>query len=143
MDNANNLTNPLSKSVLVVDDSPMIRKQVSAALVGSGLEVSTAVDGVDGAEKIKAGGVDCVVSDVKMPNRSGIEMLREIKSEPRFANLPVIMLTTQTERSLIVEAKAAGACAWLVKPFNPEILLAAVKKVVGVTKQVDITTKTG
>lgn len=120
-----------AKSVLVVDDSPMVRKQVAEALAAVGLDVSVAVDGEDGGEKIKAGGIDCVICDVNMPKRDGIQLLQEIKGDERFADLPVIMLTTQTARALIVKAKEAGACAWLVKPCNPEILVASVRKVIG------------
>ncbi|MCC9604006.1 response regulator [Stieleria sp. JC731] len=118
----------MSTNVLVVDDSATVRQQVCAALSQAGLSVSEAVDGVDGVAKIKAGSVDCVVCDVNMPNKNGIEMVAEVKKDIKFASLPIIMLTTEGAKDLIAKAKAAGACGWIVKPFKADMLVAAVKK---------------
>ena len=122
----------MSNSILVVDDSATVRQQVSAALSQAGLTVTEAVDGVDGANKIKAGNISCVVCDVNMPNKNGIEMVEEVKSDARFEKLPIIMLTTEGAKDLIARAKAAGACGWIVKPFKADMLVAAVKKLSGV-----------
>ena len=121
----------MSARVLVVDDSATIRQQVSAALSVAGLEIVEAVDGVDGLSKIKDGGINCVVCDVNMPNKNGIEMVEEVKKDAAFASLPIIMLTTEGAKDLIVRAKAAGASGWIVKPFKPEMLVAAVNKLAG------------
>ena len=117
----------MSTNVLVVDDSATVRQQVCAALSQAGLRVSEAVDGVDGVTKIKSGGIDCVVCDVNMPNKNGIEMVAEVKRDASYSNLPIIMLTTEGSKDLIAKAKAAGACGWIVKPFKPDMLVAAVK----------------
>ncbi|MCL4107039.1 UNVERIFIED_CONTAM: hypothetical protein GTU68_050270 [Idotea baltica] len=114
--------------ILVVDDSATVRQQVTAALTQAGLEVDEAVDGLAGANRIKSGGISCVVCDVNMPKMDGIEMVTEVKSDSRFANLPIIMLTTEGAKELIQKAKAAGACGWIVKPFKADMLVAAVKK---------------
>lgn len=121
----------MSATVLVVDDSATVRQQVGAALSVVGLNVVEAVDGVDGAKKIRAGGISCVVCDVNMPNKNGIEMVEEVKKDAAFANLPIIMLTTEGAKDLIVRAKAAGASGWIVKPFKPDMLVAAVNKLAG------------
>ncbi|MCD0461076.1 response regulator [Roseiconus lacunae] len=118
----------MSTNVLVVDDSATVRQQVCAALSQAGLDVSEAVDGVDGVAKIKSGDVDCVVCDVNMPNKNGIEMVAEVKKDVKYAGLPIIMLTTEGAKDLIAKAKAAGACGWIVKPFKADMLVAAVKK---------------
>ena len=115
-------------NVLVVDDSETIRNQVTEALTGAGMTVGQAIDGNDGVSKIRAGGIDCVVCDVNMPNKDGIELVKEIKAESRFAKLPIIMLTTEGAKDLIARAKKAGASGWMVKPFKPELVVAAVKK---------------
>ena len=115
-------------TVLIVDDSATVRQQVSAALSQAGLDVTQAVDGCDGASKIKSGGIDCVICDVNMPNKNGIEMVQDVKSDPEFEKLPIIMLTTEGAKELIAKAKAAGACGWIVKPFKADMLVAAVKK---------------
>lgn len=120
----------MSANVLVVDDSATVRQQVRTALTQAGLNVIEAVDGADGSTKIQAGGVGCVVCDVNMPNKNGIEMVEEVKRDPRFAKLPIIMLTTEGAKDLITRAKAAGASGWIVKPFKADLLVAAVKKLV-------------
>ena len=118
----------MSANVLVVDDSATVRQQVRTALTQAGLSVIEAVDGADGSNKIRAGGVGCVVCDVNMPNKNGIEMVEEVKRDPKFASLPIVMLTTEGAKDLIARAKAAGASGWIVKPFKAELLVAAVKK---------------
>lgn len=121
----------MSAHVLVVDDSATVRQQVSVALTQAGLSVSEAVDGADGVNKIKAGGVSCVVCDVNMPNKNGIELIEEVKSDAKYAKLPIIMLTTEGSKELITRAKKAGASGWVVKPFKADMLVAAVKKLSG------------
>lgn len=122
----------MSATVLVVDDSASVRQQVGAALKQAGLKVIEALDGLDGKNKISAGGIDCVVCDVNMPNMNGVEMVEAVKSQPQFKSLPIVMLTTEGSKELIAKAKAAGASGWIVKPFNATMLVAAVKKLAGV-----------
>lgn len=114
--------------VLVVDDSATVRQQVTAALTQAGIDVDEAVDGLMGVKRIRSGGISCVVCDVNMPNMNGIQMVQEVKSDTQFASLPIIMLTTEGAKELIQQAKAAGACGWIVKPFKADMLVAAVKK---------------
>ena len=118
----------MSAQILVVDDSATVRQQVSSALKLAGFQVVEACDGNDGKSKIHAGGIDCVVSDVNMPNKNGIEMVEEIKSEAAHKKLPIIMLTTEGAPNMVQRAKSAGATGWIVKPFKAELLVAAVRK---------------
>ena len=115
-------------NLLIVDDSATIRQQVSSALSPHGFHVEEASDGNLGLARIKNGGIDCVICDINMPNMNGIEMVAEVKQLPEFAELPIIMLTTEGARELIQKAKAAGASGWIVKPFKIDLLLAAVRK---------------
>lgn len=119
----------MSATILVVDDSPSIRQQVSTALMQAGLKVVQATDGVDGQAKIEGGGIDCVICDVNMPRKNGIEMLEAVKKIPEHKSLPVVMLTTEGSKDLINRAKAAGACGWIVKPFKADMLIKAVQKI--------------
>jgi two-component system chemotaxis response regulator CheY len=121
-------------TVLVVDDSATVRQQVSAALTQSGFQVREACDGVEGKSRIEAGGVDCVICDVNMPNKNGIEMVEEVKSNAAHKQLPIVMLTTEGAKELIERAKKAGACGWIVKPFKADLLVAAVQKLVATPK---------
>jgi two-component system, chemotaxis family, chemotaxis protein CheY len=118
----------MSATVLVVDDSATVRQQVGVALTQAGFVVVEARDGEEGKAKIDKGGIDCVICDVNMPNLNGIDMVADVKEDVRHQQLPIIMLTTEGARELIDNAKKAGACGWIVKPFKPELLVAAVQK---------------
>lgn len=118
----------MAKTVLIVDDSLSIRQLVKATLQTKGYSVIDACDGVDAIKKATGQRINLVISDVNMPNMDGLTLLRELKAKPEFKFTPVIMLTTESQDSKKKEGQAAGAKAWIVKPFQPEIMLAAVEK---------------
>ncbi len=119
----------MPKKVLVVDDSPTVRQQVSLALKQAGFEVVEATDGADGVAKVGSDpSIGMVILDVNLPRMNGLEMLETIKAGGQNAGLAVIMLTSEGQQSLIDRAKKAGAKGWIVKPFKAELLVAAVKK---------------
>jgi two-component system chemotaxis response regulator CheY len=121
------------KKVLVVDDSATIRQQVSQVLTKVGFDVVEAADGQIGADMIKGDKtISVVICDVNMPRMNGIEMLSHIRTEQKNMDLPILMLTTDGQPALIKRAKEAGARGWMVKPFNPVQLVAAVQKLAGV-----------
>jgi len=113
------------KRILVVDDSLTVRHQVAVALRAAGFEVVEAIDGRDAQDKLDAS-IAMVICDVNMPRMNGLELLETI-ARP----MPVLMLTTEGQTTLIARAKAAGAKGWIVKPFRAELLVAAVGKLVG------------
>jgi two-component system chemotaxis response regulator CheY len=118
--------------ILVVDDSRTIRQQVATTLTQAGYEILEADDGVQGLSTIGTrDDIALVICDINMPNMNGIEMLTAVKSEARNAALPVLMLTTEAKADLIQQAKRVGAKGWIVKPFKPDQLAAAVRKIVG------------
>jgi len=120
----------MGKKIMIVDDSKTIRQQVSFTLTKGGYEVIEAEDGQDGIEKLKGNGDVCmIISDVNMPNMNGLEMVEALKGQG--STIPVIMLTTEGAADLIQRAKEAGAKGWLVKPFQPDQLVAAVSKIAG------------
>lgn len=122
----------MGKKILIVDDSKTIRQQVNFTLLKGGFTVLEAEDGKDGLAKLKANpDVSVVVSDVNMPNMNGLEMLSLIRQDPTIGNIPVLMLTTEGSGELIERAKQAGAKGWVVKPFKPEQLVAAVTRLAG------------
>jgi two-component system chemotaxis response regulator CheY len=114
----------MSKKVLVIDDSPSIRQQVSLCLTQSGFQVVEASDGRDALGKLDQ--VAMAVCDVNMPGMNGIEFVKEMES--RGSKVPIVMLTTEGNPQLVAEAKSHGAKGWMVKPFKPEQLIAVVKK---------------
>jgi len=119
------------KKVLVVDDSPTIRQQIGRALIEAGFEVIEATDGVDGIDKIATDkGIGIVILDINMPRMNGLEMLEKVKQQDDNEHLPVIMLTSEGQKTLIERAKRAGAKGWIVKPFKAELLVGAVRKLI-------------
>ena len=118
-------------SILAVDDSASMRQMVAFTLNGAGYNVIEAVDGKDALEKAKSGGADVVLTDVNMPNMDGIELVRQLRQLPKYKFTPMLLLTTESGADKKAQGKAAGATGWLVKPFNPEQLLATIAKVLG------------
>lgn len=118
----------MSKTILIVDDSMPLRKVVSISLKGAGYEVVEAEHGQDALDKLKSNKVNLIVSDINMPVMDGIQFVTELKKLPEYKFTPVIMLTTESEVEKKEQAKAAGARAWMNKPFKPDQMLNAVEK---------------
>lgn len=118
----------MAKTIMIVDDSASIREVVNIALTGAGYDVIEASDGKDALEKLNGKKVHLIVSDVNMPNMDGISLVKEVKQHPEYKHTPIMMLTTESQDSKKQEGKEAGAKAWLVKPFQPPVLLSAVAK---------------
>ncbi len=116
--------------ILVVDDSTSIRQMVSFTLKGANHEVVEAEDGARGLAQAQLGKFDVIISDVNMPVMDGLAMIREVRKLPSCKFTPILMLTTESGNDKKSEGRAAGATGWIVKPFNPEKLLAVVSKVV-------------
>jgi len=121
----------MAKSILIVDDSASIRQVVSLTLKGAGFDVIEACDGRDALAKLKGQRVHLMISDVNMPNMDGLTFLREVKSRAEYRFTPVIMLTTESAEDKKMQGQSGGAKAWMVKPFQPQQMLAAVNKLVG------------
>ncbi|EEF24248.1 two-component system sensor histidine kinase/response regulator, putative [Ricinus communis] len=120
----------MAKTILVVDDSASLRQVVSIALKGAGYEVIEANDGKDALSKLNGQKIHLIISDVNMPNMDGISFVKAAKQLPAYKFTPVIMLTTEAGESKKAEGQAAGAKAWVVKPFQPAQMLTAVSKLI-------------
>jgi|CZKU01.1.fsa_nt_gi two-component system chemotaxis response regulator CheY len=111
----------MSATVMIIDDSQMVRKQVAHALTAAGFAVSEALDGADALRQLAstAPSPSLIVLDVNMPNMGGIEVLQSLRGRgPAFVTPPLVMLTTEGEPRLVQEAKALGAKGWIVKPLR-------------------------
>ena len=118
----------MGKTVMIVDDSGSFRTVVKLALVKAGYETVEAVDGKDAVGKLDGRKLNLIVCDVNMPNMDGLSFLRHLKTTGSYKFTPVIMLTTESQDSKKAEGKAAGARAWITKPFQPSQLVDAVNK---------------
>ncbi|MCE1162509.1 response regulator [Thiomonas intermedia] len=120
----------MAKTILIVDDSASLRQVVNIALASAGYEVIEACDGVDALTKLDGRKIHLIISDVNMPNMDGITLVKEIKQKPDYKFTPIIMLTTESQDDMKAQGQAAGARAWVVKPFQPAQMLAAVSKLI-------------
>lgn len=120
----------MAKTVLIVDDSASIRQVVGIALKGAGYDVIEATDGQNALNKLTGQRVHLIISDVNMPVMDGITFLKQVKARPEYKFTPVIMLTTESAEAKKAQGQAAGAKAWVVKPFQPQQMLAAVAKLI-------------
>lgn len=124
----------MEKHILFVDDSPTVRSSVSFCLRNAGYKVTEAVDGKNALEQLQAikdkgESLSLIITDINMPQMDGITLISEVK-ETEFKFIPILVLTTEAQESVIEKGRAAGASGWLLKPFQPEQLLWVVKKVV-------------
>lgn len=120
----------MAKSILIVDDSASLRQVVSIALKGAGYDVIDACDGKDALKKLDGRKIHLIISDVNMPNMDGITFVKAAKQLPAYKFTPIIMLTTEAGEGKKAEGQSAGAKAWVVKPFQPAQMLAAVAKLI-------------
>ena len=118
----------MAKTIMIVDDSASIRTVVGIALRGEGYAVIEAINGQDGINKLTGQKVNLIISDVNMPIMDGITFVKNVKTMPAYRFTPIIMLTTESDESKKREGQAAGAKAWVVKPFKPEQMLGAVQR---------------
>ncbi len=120
----------MAKTIMIIDDSASIRQVVGITLKKAGYEAMEASDGKDAISKLTGQKVHLMICDVNMPNMDGISFLKAVKQMSNYKFTPIVMLTTESQVAKKQEGKAAGAKAWIVKPFKPEQLLAAVEKLV-------------
>jgi two-component system chemotaxis response regulator CheY len=120
----------MAKRILTIDDSKTIRDMLRMTLVDAGFEVLQAVDGQDGVEVMDRETVDLVITDINMPRMNGYEVVRHLRSNPAHKSLPILVLTTESDTDKKNLAREAGATGWMVKPFDPDKLIATVRKVV-------------
>jgi two-component system chemotaxis response regulator CheY len=125
----------MGTKVLVIDDSMMVRQQVKRALSSiEGFEIIEAQDGVDALEKANATpDIGLVICDVNMPRMDGLDFLSAFRSDKRFLVVPVVMLTTEAHSDLVARSKALGAKGWIIKPFKPDLLAAAARRLVALS----------
>ncbi len=120
----------MTRRILTIDDSRTIRDMLNLTLSEAGFEVLQAVDGQEGIDVLeKQERVDLVITDINMPKMDGYGVIRHIRGQSRYNGMPVLVLTTESEKDKRNVAREAGATGWMVKPFDPERLIATINKV--------------
>jgi two-component system chemotaxis response regulator CheY len=119
----------VTKTVLTIDDSRTMREMLNLALVQAGYRVIQAVDGIEGLEVLTAQGADVVITDINMPRLDGFGVIEGVRADPLHRATPILVLTTESDATKKERARAAGATGWIVKPFNPDKLIDAVRRV--------------
>jgi two-component system chemotaxis response regulator CheY len=117
--------------ILAVDDSASMRNMVRMTLSAAGFDVVQAEDGAVALELARTSPFDLVLADLNMPRMNGVELIRALRAEATYRTVPILMLTTESSTDRKREGKAAGATGWIVKPFDPDQLIATIKRVLG------------
>jgi len=119
----------MTKNILVVDDSQSIREVVTHTLENEGYNVMVGSDGKHALQFLDGTEIDMVITDLYMPEMDGIEFIKEVRRREEYKGVPILFLTTESQNEKKQMAKEAGATGWIVKPFVPKKLLAALNKV--------------
>ena len=124
----------MSKVILVVDDSSTIRKFVAVSLSLQGFEVVTACDGMDALEKLPGRRFDLIITDLNMPKMDGFELIKALRENPEYQDIPVIILTSLPEERHMDTGFGVGATSFLMKPFRPEKIRYEVLKCIAMSE---------
>ncbi|MFO7445560.1 MAG: response regulator [Ignavibacteriaceae bacterium] len=118
----------MKKVILVADDSPSIRKFISFALTLKGFEIITVSDGMEALEKLPTEKVSLVITDLNMPNVDGYELIKTIRANEDFKDIPIIILSSLAGSNEIEQGISCGANSYLIKPFDPKRIVYEVSK---------------
>jgi len=121
--------NPVSGTIMTVDDSPSMRMLLKAALTDLGYKVLEAEDGVQALERLDGATPDLLITDINMPRLDGFGLIEKVREQDLHRNLPILVLTTESSDEKKQRARSAGATGWIVKPFHPDKLAAAIRRV--------------
>lgn len=121
----------MSKTILIAEDSASVRKFITIALKIEGYKIITAVDGMDALEKLPEDGIDLLITDLDMPNIDGLKLIRTFREDPKYIDLPIIILSSLSKDEDINSGMEAGADSYLIKPFNKKRIQYEVSKFIG------------
>lgn len=119
----------MTKTVLTVDDSRTMRDMLRLALCDAGYTVVQAVDGLDGLAVLERETPDVIVTDINMPRMDGFGFIEAVRADAGRRATPILVLTTESDAEKKARARAAGATGWIVKPFNADKLVDAIRRV--------------
>ena len=120
----------VKRKIIVAEDSVSIREAIAFGLEAAGYEVEKAENGAEALKKFDGSRIDLLLTDFHMPEMNGVELIRNVRGLEEYRNLPILVLTTENQKELILQAKEAGGTGWLSKPFSMEKLLLTVRRLV-------------
>ena len=118
-------------NILAVDDSRTMRMMIQKTLEDAGITTHLAEDGVHGLEVLDGIEPDAIITDINMPNMDGFGFIDGVRSQDKHKKTPILVLTTESAPELKAKARVAGATGWVVKPFDPEKLVRALRMIAG------------
>lgn len=121
----------MARKILIIDDSSTIRSLQSLVLRGAGFETDTASNGIEALEKIYTGKYDLILADVNMPKMDGLRLVRTLREQPEYADLPIIIITSESEEEDRMRGIEAGANLYMVKPTQGPSLVQHVRMLLG------------
>lgn len=117
------------KRILTIDDSKTMLELLDAALTSAGFEVTSAENGLEGLNCLDSNNFDAVITDINMPVMDGYEFIENVRTNGKYAGLPILVLTTESSAEKKKRAKDAGGTGWIVKPFEPSKLVSVLNRV--------------
>ncbi|HEX8446966.1 MAG TPA: response regulator [Sphingomonas sp.] len=119
----------MTRTIMTVDDSPSMRALLRNALSAQGYTVAEAEDGIDALERIGDAAPDLVITDINMPRMDGFGLIEAMRAKAEYARMPILVLSTEFSDEKKQRARSAGATGWIVKPFHPDKLATAIRRV--------------
>lgn len=119
----------MSLTILTVDDSRTMRDMLRMALADAGYRVVQAEDGLDGLDVLRREEPQVVITDINMPRMDGFGFIEAVRRDAQHRAIPILVLTTESDDEKKQRARRAGATGWIVKPFDPAKLVAAIRRV--------------
>jgi len=120
----------LKLKIIVVEDSVSIREAIAFRLEASGYEVEKAENGLEALKKFNGSKIDLLLTDFHMPEMNGLELIKNVRKLEEYRTLPILVLTTENQKELILQAKQAGGTGWLSKPFSMEKLVQTIRRLI-------------
>ena len=125
-----NMDGQVKRKIIIAEDSASIREAIAFGLEEAGYDVEKAENGLDAFKKFNGSKIDLLLTDFHMPEMNGVELIKNVRSITAYRNIPIVVLTTENQKELILQAKQAGGTGWLAKPFSMEKLVQIIRRLI-------------